>query len=182
MTRVFVACVLVLLCACSSGLDVPQGNPTPALSEAEQARYAEILERVVQDPSYATPAIHAEFWTLLEKSNLTEDEVAEVQRMLIAIASEYQALFWSDAKLALQTGEPVKSHEREALEQELLDDGWLFDHEVERNDRMMAAIANRRPMDGSNNAALIMTEEGIDEVLGRIGSVEASIEELFTHP
>jgi hypothetical protein len=148
-------------------------------SKKDARRVKEIIKKTMLQPDYLTPSIHAEFWRILGKGNFSSADIVHMRRTMTGVLTEYQPLFWNDAKISLKTGRPYKSDQRHNLETELLKNRIISKGRVGKNQALMNKIAKREPL-SRNGVKFVVDTKVIDTTLGRLGSVAGAINRLFS--
>lgn len=141
----------------------------------------EIVRTVMQDPTYLTPEVHAEFWRLIRGDTLSPDELAQVRENFTDLTAPYMRLFFQDALESYRSGQPVKSRARAEYEQAILARGIIGQSRIEANDMMMKKIAARElVVDGERE--VMFDEETITAALENVDNSLRALDILFTDP
>ena len=93
----------------------------------------------------------------------------------------YQPLFWQDALIAVQTGKPHKSQQREDCEKRLMAKGLLSTERIDKNNMLISKIAAKEsiPWQGQQ---VVLDEHAILGVLNNLQDTVRRIDELFSPP
>jgi hypothetical protein len=150
-------------------------------SEEAKKELRSLWRRGIEDPD-SLPEVKARQWQLLKEHGRATPEFIEVARTSLSAQLCYQELFWEDAAVALQTGKPLKSPERERVEKELLKEESANEDEFAENDAMIADIAARRPVLLADDVMGVMTAELIEATIADAPRRRAALEELLTPP
>ena len=67
----------------------------------------------MQNPNFLTPSVRREFHQMLAKMGGSSAQVQDMREMMTGVLAVYQPLFWQDSLIAVQTGKPHKSQQRE---------------------------------------------------------------------
>ena len=78
----------------------------------------------MQNPNFSH-LLSAENSTDLAKMGGSSAQVQDMREMMTGVLAVYQPLFWQDALIAVQTGKPHKSQQREDCEKRLMAKGLL---------------------------------------------------------
>lgn len=140
----------------------------------------EIVLNTIQNPNYLTPAIHKEFWTIINKyeKNLSQDDI-NYMKGINAGVYEYMRMFYTDALISLKTGNSFKSNERKDYEKLLLKLGVLKKDRVESNDLFMDNVALKKPV-STESGSIILTEDMIRDALDKVKAVSKRIDLLYS--
>ena len=141
----------------------------------------ETIRTVMQDPTYLSPEVHAEFWRLIRGNSLSPDELAEVRENLTDLTAPYMRLFFQDALEAYRSGQPVKSPARAEYEQMILARGIIGRSRIETNDQVMEKIAAHEPADDGQQVVMF-DEETITAALANVDSSFRALNILFSDP
>jgi hypothetical protein len=155
-------------------------DPIDRLSSAEKTRFMEIILGVIQDPTYLTPNIHAEFWVIVDKVGpLTPAEIEKTRDMMTGMFTTYNRYFFEDALWALKIERPFKSIQREKYEKQLLNLGHMTEFRIKENDKTIERIASKQPISGQGSTVLV-NEDIIKEILASLEATGKRLDELFT--
>lgn len=157
-------------------------NPQSRLTEAEKARYQEIIAKVMQERDYLTPSTRSEFWSLQDKVGpMSVSQLAAIKTLVVETSVTYQRAFYQDAAISQQTGKPTKSPARETLERELRAKGAVTDARIKDNDTMITKIAAHEPI-SVRGTDVVFTQELIGNALSNIDDVGRRLDSLYTRP
>lgn len=158
----------------------------PSVTDARRSAEARqelrrLWRRGLEDPD-SLPQVKPRHWQLLREHGRATPEFIEVARVSLSAQLRYQELFWEDAAVALQTGKPFKSPERERVEKELLKEEFANEDEFAENDAMIADIAAGKPVLLADDVIGVMTAELIEATIAAAPRRRAALEELLTPP
>jgi hypothetical protein len=185
----FVASLATTVSAALLGVRLFQpSRPAPTVSVTDARRSAEAKEQLrslwrrgIEDPD-SLPEVKARQWELLKEHGRATAEFVEVARASLSAQLRYQELFWEDAAVALRTGKPFKSPERERLEKELLKEEFANQDAFAENDAMIADIAAGKPVLIADDVMGVMTAELIEATIADAPRRRAALDELLTPP
>lgn len=104
--------------------------------------------------------LHQAMWKLFQNKELSEGVIAEVfSGLCSADTARLKVLFWTDVLATLESGQPVRSDERAALEERFA--RYPF---VERNKSKLEAISRGEPIQAAGEMQQI-TKDDAEQVL-----------------
>jgi hypothetical protein len=148
--------------------------------EAKQ-ELRDIWRRIVEDPS-SLPGLKARHWEILEECHRPTPSFVTMVQTSIQMQLRYQELFWEDAAVALATGLPYKSSERERLELDLVEEDLAGEELLASNDATIADIAAGEPVFLGGDTMMVVTAEEIEQTIAAAPARRAALDELLAPP
>ena len=153
------------------------------LSPTELDRYQTILRNSLGEPGYVTDDIRLEFWELMDKIGLTEEQADATRSYIVLTAIAYESIFWSDVLASLETGRPQMSAERRELEGFYLDRGLVTQSRLDASAALLRDIAAGRPIPmPGQDTSVVADREFAGNILANLNSVADQLDLLFTRP
>jgi hypothetical protein len=139
----------------SAGAQKADGNLT---SEDQQILIA--VKQGTVTPGGISRDLHQAMWKFFQNKELSEGVIAEIfSGLCSADTARLNVLFWTDVLTTLESGQPVRSDERAALEERYA--SYPF---VEGNKSKLEAISRGKPVQAAGKMQQI-TKDDAEEVL-----------------
>ena len=195
-TMCFLSIMLCLATICSSTFASPadsqhkQNKPAPLLSAKETDRLARIISDAQNYGFQLTPAVHEEFWKLLDKIKLTDQEI-QTQHDRYSYSNLYMRSMFQDALASYKVGYPIKSRERKiwenaakksALERPSRETELAYINKLfSSGDKAVLLTAGHKPTFMFGKAALL-DEAQCAKSTNILNGAQTTIDDLFTRP
>jgi hypothetical protein len=164
-----------------SGSALVASVPDAQVSEEAKREWMDLIGRVVADPD-SLPEVKPRYWQLLKEQGKDTPSFIEECQTFIPMGLRYNELLWEDAAVALRTGKPLKSPERERLEEELIRADGMDEQQRAADDAMIADIAAGEPVCIAQDPETVVTADYIERMIAAAPRKRAAMEELLTPP
>lgn len=151
------------------------------ISLEDRQRLGSIVLMIASNPD-GLETVYNSFWDILEKYGVESGSQLTHLKKDLSKLFFLPKLFYEDARNSIKNNKSFKSVNRERLEKQFFEAGFLTQQQIQSDDETMKLISHRKPIAAAHGVEIFIDEKRITEMLREWNDreMEEIINKLFT--